>query len=167
MPLVFQPALPSRSMRLIILVLLSMMVPLDAFAQNQVTFDTRDYRWKNRLLLTFAKSPDEEPAKSLRTAIDQHKVAFMERDLVLISVYDEGISRANTLPLDPGSISKLRSQYDMPPGSDGVILVGKDGGVKLKQSDPADLDEIYALIDTMPMRRQEIKSQRTNNNFFD
>lgn len=36
-----------------------------------------------------------------------------------------------------------------------VLLIGKDGGVKLDQSDPVTADRIIALIDSMPMRRRE------------
>ncbi|WP_228461571.1 DUF4174 domain-containing protein [Paracoccus liaowanqingii] len=36
-----------------------------------------------------------------------------------------------------------------------VLLIGKDGGVKLDRDGPVTPDEITALIDTMPMRRRE------------
>jgi hypothetical protein len=41
-----------------------------------------------------------------------------------------------------------------------VRLVGKDGGVKLDSSTPVAADALFALIDAMPMRRQEVKSRK-------
>lgn len=49
------------------------------------------------------------------------------------------------------------------PGADGlrpaqglrVLLIGKDGGVKLRRDAPVTADEIIGLIDAMPMRRRE------------
>lgn len=38
-----------------------------------------------------------------------------------------------------------------------VMLIGKDGGVKLTQSSMVDPGEIIALIDTMPMRQREAR----------
>ncbi|WP_265499986.1 DUF4174 domain-containing protein [Paracoccus beibuensis] len=36
-----------------------------------------------------------------------------------------------------------------------VLLIGKDGGVKLRRDRPVDASEIIGLIDTMPMRQRE------------
>lgn len=40
-----------------------------------------------------------------------------------------------------------------------LILVGKDGGVKLTRNEPIALDRIFALVDSMPMRRREIRER--------
>ena len=38
-----------------------------------------------------------------------------------------------------------------------VLLIGKDGGVKLRRDKPVAAFEITALIDTMPMRQDEMR----------
>lgn len=38
-----------------------------------------------------------------------------------------------------------------------VRLIGKDGGEKLASSKPVTMSELFAVIDQMPMRRQEMK----------
>ena len=38
-----------------------------------------------------------------------------------------------------------------------VVLVGKDGLEKGRWNRPVDVDEIFALIDTMPMRQREMR----------
>jgi hypothetical protein len=37
------------------------------------------------------------------------------------------------------------------------ILIGKDGGIKLSSDKPVTLEQLFALIDSMPMRRYEVK----------
>ncbi|MBW2492220.1 MAG: DUF4174 domain-containing protein, partial [Deltaproteobacteria bacterium] len=38
-------------------------------------------------------------------------------------------------------------------------LIGKDGGIKLKRNDQIDLETIFELIDSMPMRNDEIRQK--------
>jgi len=51
----------------------------------------------------------------------------------------------------------LRKRYRVAKGDTTVILVGKDGGEKLRTGDLADLERIFRLIDSMPMRRREMQ----------
>lgn len=40
-----------------------------------------------------------------------------------------------------------------------VLLVGKDGGVKRRANDPVNLNELFAQIDRLPMRRAEMEER--------
>ena len=40
-----------------------------------------------------------------------------------------------------------------------MILVGKDGGTKMVCDNPVKLQEVFDRIDSMPMRRQEMKTK--------
>ena len=40
-----------------------------------------------------------------------------------------------------------------------VTLVGRDGGEKLQRSAPVSPEELFALIDSMPMRRAEVRER--------
>ena len=44
-------------------------------------------------------------------------------------------------------------------GAFSLILVGKDGGIKLKSGDQVDLTEVFELIDSMPMRQGEMQKK--------
>ena len=37
-----------------------------------------------------------------------------------------------------------------------LTLLGRDGGMKLESETAVGMEEVYALIDTMPMRRREM-----------
>ena len=40
------------------------------------------------------------------------------------------------------------------------ILIGKDGGEKLRSTEPVSLENLYRTIDSMPMRQAEMKNKR-------
>lgn len=43
-----------------------------------------------------------------------------------------------------------------------VVLIGKDGGEKLRRATPLEPAELFALVDAMPMRRAEMRERRTD-----
>jgi hypothetical protein len=53
----------------------------------------------------------------------------------------------------------LRKRLSVPSGRFTVILIGKDGGEKIRQGSSVDLKEIFAIIDAMPMRQQEMRER--------
>lgn len=49
--------------------------------------------------------------------------------------------------------------FRIPPDLFTVMLIGKDGGIKLSQTSPVTNTELFELIDAMPMRRQEMRER--------
>jgi hypothetical protein len=41
-----------------------------------------------------------------------------------------------------------------------VMLIGKDGGVKLNSEQPVTVNQIFELIDSMPMRHHEMRQKK-------
>ena len=78
------------------------------------------------------------------------------RDLLVFEFFERGLSRMNTTPLDSVEVHSIRKHYEIPQRAFKVILIGKDGGVKLKQDDTVSLEVIFERIDAMPMRKNEI-----------
>jgi hypothetical protein len=79
-----------------------------------------------------------------------------ERDVVVISVLKDMVSTRER-PAAPVSADDLRDAYDVLPHDFRVVLIGKDGGVKLRQDEPILAADLFALIDSMPMRKQEMR----------
>lgn len=75
-----------------------------------------------------------------------HKAAFEERDLVVIKVTDEEIYR----------------KYGVDSDKSMVMLIGKDGQAKVQQDHIFEATALFGVIDAMPMRREEMKRQKTN-----
>ncbi len=53
----------------------------------------------------------------------------------------------------------LRSRFGVSPRQFRVILVGKDGGMKLSSASPVSAAELFRVIDAMPMRRLEMRNR--------
>ena len=107
----------------------------------------------HRHLPLFAPSADDERLARMERALEQHATAVSDRDLVVHRAAGGAASGGGD---DPAG---LRDAWDVPPEAFCLILVGKDGGEKLRRSEPVDLEDIFALIDSMPMRRREMRER--------
>jgi hypothetical protein len=119
-------------------------------------FALSDYVWKHRVLLAFAPSRAADSFKRLRHSWDARRAEVAERDLVLVEVFENGESWIGRTRLPGSTSANLRQQFDVKVGRTTFILIGKDGTVKRRQPD-AELTELFAVIDAMPMRRAEMR----------
>lgn len=140
-----------------ILLLAALLVTATPMSAQQSTDPLAAYRWKNRPLLVFAPASDQAAYRSQLQRIRAEEAGFRERDMVLISVLQEGGSARDGEPLSAAAAATLRRRYRVAPGDFAVILVGKDGGAKERWAEPAGMEEVFRTIDGMPMRRQEMR----------
>lgn len=66
-----------------------------------------------------------------------------ERDLVVIIVEKETEYK----------------KYNVTPDQFTLLLIGKDGGEKFRSAKPVEIETIFRLIDSMPMRQAEMRSK--------
>lgn len=59
--------------------------------------------------------------------------------------------------LTPEESAAARRRFRVSPDEFTVILVGKDGGEKLRSRTPVTIDTLIHLIDAMPMRQKEVR----------
>jgi len=122
--------------------------------------DLDQFQWKNRLLFLFAPNRNHPLFEPLHKSLAAQKTEAADRDLVVFEILESGPSSVNTNYLDPQAAQKLRDKFDVQRGRFAVILVGKDGGIKLNRRDPTQLADIFALIDAMPMRQDEMRQKK-------
>jgi hypothetical protein len=134
-----------------------------ALGEDTVFVDLNTYQWKNRLLLLFASSEEDQAYLTLNKEIDRQAMEIKDRDLLVFYVLERGESRSGQERLSSGQALFLRKRLSVPSGRFTIILIGKDGGEKIRRESSVDLKEIFAIIDAMPMRQQEMKKNgRTN-----
>jgi hypothetical protein len=121
--------------------------------------DLSQFLWKNRLLFLFAPNREDRRFDSLHQSLTAQKAEVADRDLVVFEILDVGNSKMDMSLLDSQSAQSLRKKFSVPRDRFTVILVGKDGGIKLNSRDPTRLEDIFALIDAMPMRQEEMRQQ--------
>ncbi len=125
--------------------------------RKQPAFSMATYRGKRRPLLVFAPTAADARLVRQLDAIGRTRSLFDERAMTLIVVSANGTSTAGDVRLSPAQAEALRTAYGVKRDAFAVRLVGKDGAVKRKSDDVLAMDTVYALIDTMPMRKREIR----------
>lgn len=121
-----------------------------------------DYRWKNRLII--ASLPAGWKNRGVRMAVANalkaERAEVLDRDLLVIDVSPEKRFLDGAVRPSEEAITEIRKRFSLSPSDDDepvFVLVGKDGGAKARQTGELDLDRFFALIDTMPMRKREMR----------
>lgn len=130
------------------------------FAYNPtdaISMDLARFEWKNRLLLIFAPDDMHPHYERIGAEINAQSAEIRDRDLVVFEIFDKDPSKMNASPLSPADVNALRMHFGISRQKYALILVGKDGGVKLKRDNRVPLSEIFKLIDSMPMRKNEMR----------
>jgi hypothetical protein len=117
-----------------------------------------EHQWTNRLLLVFSVSGSNEDIRSFRRLLAESACDLEDRDLVVGWIPMGEPASFDSRDLSAEEAASLRSRFDVTPVGQVVILIGKDGGVKARYEQAPKLDEVFALIDGMPMRRAEMRS---------
>ncbi|MEM7320856.1 MAG: DUF4174 domain-containing protein [Pseudomonadota bacterium] len=108
--------------------------------------DLSEFLWKNRPVVLFADTPDDPRIQQQISALERDETVMLDRDVVVLT------------DTDPAARSALRTRYR--PRGFQLLLVGKDGGVKLRKPFPQTVRELSRYIDKMPLREQEIRDRR-------
>ncbi len=107
-------------------------------------------------MLVFAKSDEREEFRDFMGAWSREQEGIKERDLVVFHAFINGTSRGPSGILTPAQADNLRKRYATTGEPFEIVLIGKDGGIKLR-SPSTSVAQIFELIDTMPMRRAEMR----------
>lgn len=84
----------------------------------------------------------------------------MERDLLRGDLFEDGTGSLGGSPVSSGEATAARERFGVESGTFAALLVGKDGTVKNRSSEPVGPGGIFALVDAMPMRRRELREGR-------
>ena len=129
-------------------------------AKAQNTNVPEDFKWRTRLLLIFTPSVDNLAFQRQYAQLKSDQTGLSERDLRLFWVLPDKITDEEGYEFS--STSDLHQRYQIAKNKFAILLIGKDGSVKLRvYEDLLAQQELYKIIDAMPMRQQEI--QRKNN----
>lgn len=112
-----------------------------------------DLEWKSRVVLIFGKAVDGKVERQVGL-LQSQTAELAERDMVAIRITGD---EANVFYGEVSGLnaSAIRQEANVNGGQFQVVLVGKDGGVKLRSDSVVRNVEIFDLIDSMPMRKSE------------
>jgi hypothetical protein len=117
------------------------MAQSDLFRTMPDPAELSNWRWENRLLFVIGGGQDDAAFDDQIERLRADPSGLRDRDLIVFT--------------DPEGRSALSREFDAEGFA--VVLVGKDGGVKRRETAPLALDSLYSTIDAMPMRRREMR----------
>lgn len=104
--------------------------------------DLSHYRWEARPVLIFASDPQDADFKDQISELREAKEGLLDRDIVVLT------------DTNPGANGTLREELDVE-GFE-IVLVGKDGAIKLRKDQPLTARALFEKVDSMPMRQREM-----------
>ena len=114
--------------------------------------DLKRLKWSNRIILVSS----DEYLEQIVHQFESQSSGIIDRDILWFSFQDDYIQTNYSGEIAKGFSSYINTRY-FSEIKTGVVLLGKDGGVK-GVADELNLRELFALIDGMPMRRAEIEN---------
>ncbi|MEM9079229.1 MAG: DUF4174 domain-containing protein [Verrucomicrobiota bacterium] len=134
------------------------LLPLLFTATQLLASSLDSYLWKNRILILHLS--EGKVTQFNPSLLEKNQPALIDRDLILLDLSPNPIKSKLTIRPPSKDLLFLRKKYRLTPTSPPTfILIGKDGTKKAIQSPQLDLAKVFSLIDTMPMRRREMRAQ--------
>ena len=141
-------------------------VSLSNFKTEEITSTSpspllEPHLWEHRVLIVLTPTEKHPKFKEQLQTLDAVREGLKERDLFIMKNFNGNTIFAEEQLLSVGESRHLRKFYRLSPTAFTVLLIGKDGTVKLKSLDLIPIKKLFATIDAMPMRQAEM---RTNSN---
>ena len=115
-----------------------------------------EYEWHHRVIILQSDSARHQYQEELRL-LEEALPGLEERDLVIFHLFeDHGYDPKQNL-LSQKELDYLLKTYGSTDKSFRFSLIGKDGGLKFTSDKVVKPQELFAIIDRMPMRRREMK----------
>ena len=125
---------------ILLLSLMAIMIPKELLG-----IELNQYLWKNRIILTFAEDEDHPDLIKLKVEMKENSCEILNRDLLHFHFNNDG------------KTGNLTTKSDR---SFRILLIGKDGGIKYESNQYVSLIQLFKLIDSMPMRQDEMVHDR-------
>ena len=107
-----------------------------------------NFEWKKRVVLLIAKNDDLKLIRGVEYFFEKGACQNADRNLELYKIIGNEITKYN-----------VPSRYE---GRTGIWLIGYDGGDKAYSNNLSLLDQLYEIIDEMPIRQNEILQQNSS-----
>ncbi len=109
-----------------------------------------------RPLLVF-EGGDAKRAQEQLALLAGHADAMRQRQVVVLGVKGSN-DNLPSLTLTPQQWQEAQRRFRNKPDRFTIVLLGKDGGEKLRSNEPLTWQKLQDTIDAMPMRRDEVRS---------
>lgn len=139
--------------------LLAAALALAAMTGSAAADGLASVRWDYRPLLLFTPTNNDPRLARQTTWLADAARGLRERRIAVLSVERNRVYALYGAPAVGADAKTLRRRFRVADDQFRVVLVGLDGGEKLSDDEPVEVDRLFALIDGMPMRQRELREQ--------
>ncbi len=120
------------------------------------------HEWKNRILVIQFDEANQQNYTEQISDLTSQQAGLTERKLVVYQICDEQFrmgldEKSDWEKADTAVLERLKINTDR---DFSVTLIGLDGGIKLQQSEVLTTEELFGIIDSMPMRARELRESK-------
>ena len=135
------------SFKFSLLLIVPVLIMGNSHALLSLEQEISNFEWKKRLVLVIAKDKDINLIRSVESFFKERACQNKNRNLELYKIIGNEITKY-----------KIPSRYE---GRTGIWLIGLDGSEKAHSNDLSLLDQVYEIIDEMPIRQKEMLQQNS------
>lgn len=146
--ILFRNQFQNETMKILILLLFSTII----YGQN-----IESHHWKNRVLIISGNTKSLDKVEKQFKLFQAKKEELLERRLVIYKCIER------TCNYYDSSLKLKELELDNAFNSFEIKLIGLDGVIKYASNKIENADVVFNLIDSMPMRRQEVRNKRKSN----
>ncbi|GAB2768880.1 hypothetical protein HNQ93_000231 [Hymenobacter luteus] len=126
--------------------------PAQTLPPGSLATVVKEAKWQKRVLLLCAPTPNDSELRQQKQLLGPVKADLNSRDLLVREVIWSQLPAADQ--------RYLSRELGVGSSTFQVVLIGKDGGVKRRETQALPPAQLFSTIDAMPMRRQEMKRPR-------
>ena len=117
------------------------------------------HTWKNRVLLLLTQDINNTDYKNQIKELQACNNGLLDRKLIVYQITKTGymIGLSDTSKWQKSS--QVYKEYQKANAPIQVILIGLDGGIKLRETDFISCEALFRVIDVMPMRKSELNAR--------
>lgn len=125
------------------------------------------HKWENRILIVKRSDVKSTKYQEQLEEFNNSNEELIDRKLIMYKITGDDFVLAdfnNSGQHDSGKITRILNEKILNKKEKfEVILIGLDGEIKLHQTEILLKEDLYKIIDSMPMRRNELDRNKTKN----
>ncbi len=118
------------------------------------------HEWENRVVLLFVADFQDEELKQQLSFFQKDKKGLEDRKLVVYQISPTAVKKDGVFLKNNSNIKNWFKEFGIENQEFTFILIGLDGGEKMRNSRPISVKNLFSKIDRMPMRRAEIRRNK-------
>lgn len=122
--------------------------------------DLSEHQWEDRLILVLTTDTTNSVFKEQLRELYSDPKGLEDRRLVIYKVLPDQYLRDDRADESWQESPNLYKEFKKSDEPFEVILIGLDGGIKLRKSELLTNEQLFERIDQMPMRKAELKNRQ-------